>query len=123
MAFLASARVTVATVPFARWRGSLGLAPDASAGPTDVVRTGERLAAQVERAAVRLPFETKCLPRAAALSWILRRRHIPHAVVFAVRPEQLRDLPDPLHAWVEITGVRVIGDLPGPWVETLRLGG
>jgi hypothetical protein len=63
------------------------------------------------------------LPRAAALSWILRKRGIAHAVVFAVRPEQLRDSPDPLHAWVEIAGVRVIGDLPGPWVETLRLDG
>jgi hypothetical protein len=124
MAFLIRARLTVAAVPFARWRKSLGLAaPAPETPPRDPVNIGRRLAAQVERAAVRLPFATKCLPRAAALSWILRKRGIAHAVVFAVRPEQLRDSPDPLHAWVEIAGVRVIGDLPGPWVETLRLDG
>ena len=44
-------------------------------------------------------------------------------MVFAVRPEAMRDFPDPLHAWVEIDGAKLIGDLPGPWVETLRLGG
>jgi hypothetical protein len=62
------------------------------------------------------------LSRAMALSWLLRRKQIAHAVVFAVRPDHLRSGPDPLHAWVEIEGMKVIGDLPGPWLETLRLG-
>jgi hypothetical protein len=90
--------------------------------PVDPLAEGQRLARQVERAAARLPFSTKCLPRAMALSWILRRKRIGHVLVFAVRPAGLRDGPDALHAWVEIEGVTVIGDLPGPWLETLRLG-
>jgi len=122
LASLAGARLAVAALPFGRWRNSLGLAPNRSK-PPDSLTAAQRLAAQVERAALRAPFSTKCLPRAAALSWLLRRRGIAHSVVFAVRPKPLRHLPDPLHAWVEIDGVKVIGDLPGPWVETLRLGG
>jgi len=27
-----------------------------------------------------------------------------------------------LHAWVEVKGGTILGDLPGPWIETLRLG-
>lgn len=81
-----------------------------------------RLAAHVDGAARRAPFQTKCLPRAMALSWMLRARKIDHAVVFAVRPEAERGSADQLHAWVEVAGETVIGDLPGPWVETLRLG-
>jgi hypothetical protein len=80
------------------------------------------LAAHVEWAARLLPFSTKCLPRAMALSWMLRSRRIDHFVVFAVRPPKLRESGDALHAWVEIGGERIIGDLPGPWLETLRLG-
>ena len=123
MACLFAARLAVAAVPFARWRDSLGLPASGSPDSSERLEAGRRLAGQVERAAVRAPFSTKCLPRAAALSWMLRRRRIGHAVVFAVRPEELRDSPDPLHAWVEVEGVKIIGDLPGPWVETLRLGG
>ena len=81
-----------------------------------------RLAADVEWAAKRLPFSTKCLPRAMALSWMLRRRRLPHTVVIAVRPNDLRHSADALHAWVEVGGEKIIGDLPGPWIETLRLG-
>ena len=86
------------------------------------VRAARRLAGHVERAAQRLPFETKCLPRAMALSWLLRRRRLGHCVVIAVRPPELRDGDHGLHAWVEVDGETVIGDLPGPWLETLRIG-
>jgi len=71
---------------------------------------------------MRLPFGTKCLPRAMALSWLLRRKRVVHTVVFAVRPADLRNSPDALHVWLEAGGDKVIGDLPGPWLETLRLG-
>ena len=81
-----------------------------------------RLASHVEWAAGRLPFSTKCLPRAMALSWILRSRNIAHCVVFAVRPPELRGSHDQLHAWVEVDGKAIIGNLPGPWVKTLRVG-
>jgi hypothetical protein len=81
------------------------------------------LAADIEWAAKRLPFPTKCLPRAMALSWMLRRKRIGHAVVIAVRPSQLRQSPDAMHAWIEVESKKVLGDLPGPWIETLRIGG
>lgn len=120
MALLSWARLIVAWVPFDRWRGSLGLTAKrrGSAGPPAEARL---LVAAVERAAVRLPFATKCLPRAMALSWMLRREGIGHAVVIAVRPERLRGSDDDLHAWVEMGGTKLIGDLPGPWLESARL--
>ena len=69
-----------------------------------------------------LPFTTKCLPRAMALSWMLCHARLPHAVVFAVRPEGLRADGDALHAWVEVAGKRILGDLPEPWHAAFRLG-
>jgi len=80
------------------------------------------LAGDIEWAAKRLPFKTKCLPRAMALSWTLRERGIDHVVVFAVRPAETRGADSDLHAWVEVRGKTILGALPGPWVETLRLG-
>ena len=118
---LGKARLTVAMVPFDRWRESLGgraLRPASTVG----LAQATRLAADIEWAARRVPFETKCLPRAMALSWLLRRRAIGHAVVFAVRPPESRGSHDDLHAWVEVAGETVLGTLPGPWIETLRLG-
>lgn len=117
LALLCWARLMIGWVPFERWRGTLG-------GATGRRSSAEarHLARQVERAATRLPFESKCLARAMALSWLLRRRHLRHTMVFAVRPPALRDSEDALHAWVEIEGAKIIGDLPGPWLETLRLG-
>ncbi|MEO7364953.1 MAG: lasso peptide biosynthesis B2 protein [Sphingomicrobium sp.] len=116
IALLCRARILIAAVPLERWRQTLG--DDGGAASAAEAR---KLAKQVERAAAWLPFETKCLPRAMALSWMLRRERIRHALVFAVRPAALRDAADGLHAWIEADGDKVIGDLPGPWVETLRL--
>jgi hypothetical protein len=121
MAAICWARLVVATLPFSRWRKTLGgTAKNGSAN----IASGEarRLAAHVDWAARLLPFPTKCLPRAMALSWILRSKHIGHCVVFAVRPPEQRSADDQLHAWVEIAGERILGDLPGTWVETLRMG-
>jgi hypothetical protein len=119
MLALCRARLTIAAMPFDRWRHSLGVPTNAEAASPEKAR---RLAAHVERAAALLPFPTKCLPRAMALSWILGRNRISHSLVFAVRPADLRGSADDLHAWVEVNGRKLIGDLPGPWVETLRLG-
>lgn len=121
MTALCRARLLVAWVPFDRWRDRLGFAA-AQADPPTHVAEASRLAADVEWAARRLPFPTACLPRAMALSWMLRRRRIAHAVVIAVRPSQLRQSPDALHAWLEVDGQKILGDLPGPWIETVRLG-
>jgi hypothetical protein len=119
MALLCGARLLVDWVLLARWRRSLGLSAGVSG---DDARTAWATAADVEWAAKRLPFETKCLPRAMAVSWLLRRERIGHAVVVAVRPPEMRGSDDALHAWVEVAGETLVGDLPGPWIETLRLG-
>jgi hypothetical protein len=122
MIVLGSAQLVVDRISFHRWRNTLGFGSGGAADSSIVEAEARRLAANVERAAARLPFATKCLPRAMALSWLLRRRRLGHTVVLAVRPAEMRDSPDALHAWVEVNGARVIGDLPGPWVETVRLG-
>lgn len=118
MTALSAARLVVAFAPFDRWSGTLGR----SGGSARKLAEAQRLARQVDWAAHKLPFETRCLPRAIALSWLLRRRNIGHAVVFAVRPAEHRGKADALHAWVEIGGTKLIGELPGPWLQTLRLG-
>jgi hypothetical protein len=122
MLMLCYARLLVAWVPLRRWRDSLGLASSAKGKPSDSLAAARRLAAHVEWAAVRLPFRMKCLPQAMALSWLLRRKQIGHGLVIAARPASRRDSADALHAWVEVNSERILGDLPGPWVETLRLG-
>jgi Transglutaminase-like superfamily len=108
--------VLVRLVPMRLWRDRLGLAQ----GRSDASEAG-RWASQVERAGWRWPFASKCLPRAMALSWLLRRNRLAHRVVLAIRPQALRHSPDALHAWVEAGGERVLGDLPGQWFELHRL--
>jgi hypothetical protein len=60
-----------------------------------------------------------------ALSWMLRRRAIPHRLAMAARPAGQRGGADDLHAWVEASGIIVLGELPGPWivVESLPCDG
>jgi hypothetical protein len=122
MVLLLSAQIVVTAIPFRFWRERLGAKGIGEPRGEPGLVKAEQLAANVEWAASRLPFTTKCLPRAMALSWMLRRHGIAHSVVFAARPEPARRDSDSLHAWVEVAGSRVIGDLPGPWMETLRLG-
>jgi hypothetical protein len=121
MAALCWARFAVGALPFKWWRDTLGGKARMDSG--DATARARRFAAHVDWAAKKLPIATKCLPRAVALSWILRSRGIGHCVVFAVRPAKQRGSDDHLHAWVEIRGETILGELPGPWVETLRLGG
>ena len=120
MARLCRAQLLINWVPFNRWSLALGF----TQGRNDPQAKEEArgLAADIEWAARRLPFQTKCLPRAMALSWKLRSRRISHSVVIAVRPSQLRKSPDALHAWVDVAGDKILGDLAGPWIETARLG-
>ena len=116
MGALCLARLLIAWVPLRMWRGSLG-APRESASDA---RQVQFLAGRVERAAARLPFATKCLPRAMALSWMLRRYRLEHAVVLAIRPAGQRTRDETLHAWVETAQGIVLGDLPGPWHEVYK---
>ena len=122
MMALCAARLLVETTPFSWWRSRLGSTADAANPARADSEMARRLAADVEWAATRLPFETKCLPRAIALSWMLRRQGLAHAIVIAVRPADRRQSPDALHAWVETDGEKIIGDLPGPWIELLQIG-
>jgi hypothetical protein len=116
MALLAWAILLVRLVPLRLWRDRLGLMRGRN-DPTEV----RRWASHVERAAWRWPWPSKCLPRAMALSWLLRRRGLLHTVVLAIRPQALRQSPDALHAWVETGSERILGDLPGDWFELQRL--
>jgi hypothetical protein len=122
MGLLCLARILVAFVPLRQWRGSLGFGAVSGddVSPGDLLGQAERLARRVERAAWRLPIEAKCLPQAMALSWMLRRERTPHRVVIAVRPPELRNSADGLHAWVEFGGTIILGDLPGPWHVVYR---
>lgn len=112
-------------VPFKRWRRTLGNAVVPKACETshreaDGLALARHLAEHVDRAAWRLPFEYKCLPRAMALSWLLQRSCLEHSLVIAIRPPDRRDGEDSLHAWVEVGGTIVLGELPGPWHEIYR---
>lgn len=118
IAWLFAARLAVGFVRIERWRGHLGLA--GIPHKTDIAEA-KRLARHVDRAAGRLPFQSKCLPRAVALSRMLRRRGIAHRLVIAARPANARNGSDDLHAWVELAGVIVLGNLPGNWISVLGL--
>lgn len=107
-------------VPFARWKGRLlSKQADQTPDPAQIAES-RRLAIHVERAAARLPFATRCLPRALALSAMLRARNLPHRLVVAARPAEDRQGQDDLHAWIESGTERVLGDLPGPWLPISR---
>lgn len=103
----ATARLLVAMavvrfVPFGSWSGNAATAAYGKerTSPREGGEIAEamRLARHVERAASRLPIETKCLPRGLALSGMLRRRAIAHRLCIAVRPAGSRGGADDLHA-------------------------
>ena len=118
MVLVAIARVLVRHVRFAKWRQRLG-----RPGPTNQAQElrARRLARHVERAAGRLPGTSKCLPQAMALSWMLRRHHIPHSMALMARPASARGGVDDLHAMVLCSNKIILGNLPGPWIEMLVL--
>lgn len=60
----------------------------------------------VDTACVYFPKRVQCLGRAAAVTRILRRRGMPASFVIGVRP-----LPFGAHAWVEVNGRRVYGEI------------
>lgn len=131
---LVVARLLVRFVPLAVWRSTLGVAvkpadPAVSDqfGVALSVRTAEasqyfpnpvcdqatlrhamRLGRCVDRAAQWLPGTSKCLPRAAALQWLLRREGIPSALVIAFRLADRAGV-DAFHAWTETCGEMLVG--------------
>lgn len=110
---LIAARLTIATIPLARWRGALGRQVDPSsltkAGTLPANLDGRGLARAVDRGAARLPGETRCLARALALHAMLRRRRIGATLLIGVLPRAERGTLDDLHAWVLRRGETLIG--------------
>lgn len=123
---LAAAQWLVWFVPFARWRGTLGL-PSPVQVPSMVQKADHdaiwdaigpvspRLCARtrhiadaVARADRVLPVRTKCLARAVATQWIARLRGCPSVLTIAVHADR-HHTPEPFHAWVSIAGDMVIG--------------
>ena len=115
IAWVAVARILVARVPLARWRGTLGAPAQPDPGDPHLRLAGNlgarRLARAVGRAAERLPGESACLPQAMALQWMLGCRGLSAMVVLGVRPAQHRGGIDDLHAWVVRDGEVLIGAL------------
>lgn len=122
MAWLALARLAVGLVPFRLWRRLLGRIVTGSARPCTDPRLATRLAASVERGAMRLPFHTKCLPRALALHAMMRRRGLPALLVIGVLDNQRRGALEDLHAWVETDDGILIGAIAEPFHPLVRFG-
>lgn len=118
IAELLLAQITIRLINLRRWPGRFGLTQDNL--PVNC-KTSATLARHVERGAQRLPFISRCLPQALALSRMLKRRRISHHLVIAVRPASRCSHTRELHAWIEQDGRVVLGDLPGPWLPVLRL--
>lgn len=124
MVLLCLANFLIRFIPFHLWRYAIGSnreALNAHDGNQECSKLAQRLAAHVERAAARLPFTTKCLPRGIALAWMMRMRAINYTLKLGVRPLAMRVGNDDLHAWVEFEGTPIIGDLPGPWIVLLAI--
>ena len=123
MVRLTLARLLVAAVPLRRWRGLLGGVRGALVSGAQVDPAVLVLARAVVRGAARLPFETKCLPRAVALHTMLRRRHLPSLLVIGVLDPSQRGTIEDLHAWIESGNEVVIGALNQPFHPLVRFGG
>lgn len=113
VAWLVLARLLVAQVPFGRWRRWLGAPVVAQAGDPllrlDANLAQRRLARAVVRATRRLPGESRCLARAMALHWMLRRRGLGGVLHIGVLPGEARGTLDDLHAWVTQSGEVLLG--------------
>ena len=114
MAHLLAAKFSVRFVALGRWRSSLGsvCGPGSSipyAEDEGAEREAARLGRAVVRATARLPGDTKCLPQAVALQWMLRRRGIGARLVIAVALSEHAVHNDGHHAWVERNGQMLVG--------------
>lgn len=119
---LTLARFLVSAVPLRRWRKLLGPLCEPSKSIALPDPAALTLARAVNRAATRLPFTTKCLPRAMALHAMLRSRRLPSLLVIGVLDPIARGSIDDLHAWVESGNAVVIGALDQPFHPLARFG-
>ncbi len=107
------ARWLVSHVPLRYWRKALGHRTAAEPGDA-TLRLAENLAARrlaraVGRAVRRLPGETRCLPQAIALHWLLRVRRSSGTLVIGVLQRQSRGQLGDLHAWLVRHGEVLLG--------------
>ena len=121
-ALLVLVRLLISGMRFGYWRRWLGPLVQHCAA-TEPSEADRLLALAVVRAAVRLPGNYKCLPQAIALHWMLRRRRRPSDLVIATLPGERRGGQDQLHAWVEMGGAILIGELDRPYYPLSRFGG
>lgn len=63
----------------------------------------------MRKVARRAPFRARCLPRAMAAQWMLRRRGVRSRVVFGVRRGGAPEPGLEFHAWLIVAGECVIG--------------
>jgi hypothetical protein len=108
MALLLTAKFLIHVVPLGWWRRSLGEVRNSVSIPKDA-DTPTPVVTAVNRAALRLPGEYVCLPRAMAVQWMLRRRGISASLVFGIAADQQHGALHALHAWVESGGTTIIG--------------
>lgn len=111
MAWLVLARLLVRFVTLSRLRIWLGQpATDAPLVPSRAAPSDQasEIAGNVERAAMRLPGESKCLPKAMALHWMLGHVGMPSRLVIAIHRTD-RTGQHAYHAWVEQAGYMLIG--------------
>lgn len=113
MLLLLLARLVVRFVPLKLFRASLGEMQDGSQSGKDQgsirkLELAQVMASRVERAALRLPGESKCLPQAIALQWSLRLKGPSSRLVLAIHRSD-RFSRHAYHAWVEHDGCILIG--------------
>ncbi len=112
MAVLVIARIVVSVLPLKMFRSSLG---EMQSGPgradTKVagnIKQARFWAVRVERASMRLPGESKCLPKAIALQWQLQQSGIGSHLVISIHRTE-RQATHAYHSWVETGGEILIG--------------
>ncbi len=125
LVLLALAKALVRFVPLRMWRGTLGHISPASAyvavaAPPELAQS--RIGMAVDRAAMRAPFTTVCLPRAIACQWMLSHRRLAAKLVFSAAHGALRNGSiNDLHAHVECQEGVIIGLLDQPLKPVLSL--
>lgn len=119
---LVAARVLVAALALKHWRQRLGPAGSIPSSGSPPGPRERDLARAVLRADFRLPIGCKCLQRALALHWMLRRRRLPSQLVIAAPASADRRSMDDLHAWVESGGELLIGAPDRPHHAIIRFG-
>lgn len=113
VAILVAAQLLVALVPMRFWGHTLGKADggkrtESPAFHGNPSRHGVAIARRIDRAAERLPWHVRCLPRAMAGQWLMRLAGLESTLVIARKRIGERD-KHALHAWIEQEGAMLIG--------------